>query len=163
MQWFQRTTILGAVVAMLAGCVQAPEPARERPDPPRQVMRQAVMIDCSGPHRLRIVDLDMAPDPVRNGQPIDLWRITIQSDWDGECSTALTVRDQNEVAGRGQAETIVPGRAVYTIPALPDYRFQRQDACFQVEANVGGRYTRIEAQRTFCVHARPRGWSLRDS
>lgn len=173
MQWLRRTVVMGAVAGMMAGCVPPSEPPRERYEQPRQVTRQpvetarevrTVIIDCSGPHRLKILDLDMAPDPVRQGQSVDIWKITIQSDRDGECNTLLTVRDQNAIAGRSQQQTIRPGKAVYTVPAAQEYRFQRQDACFNVQANVGGSFTPIEAQQTFCVKARPGSrWSLQES
>jgi hypothetical protein len=173
MQWLRWTLGLGAVAGMIVSCVPPPEGPRERYEQPRQVTRQprettrdprTVVIDCSGPHRLRILDLDMAPDPVRQGQSINTWHITLQSDRDGDCNTLFTVRDQNEIAGRSQQQTIRPGKAVYIIPALPEYRFQRQDACFNVQANVGGSFTPIEAQQTFCVKARPGSrWSLKGS
>lgn len=173
MQWLRWTLSLGAVAGLTAGCVPPPEASRERYEQPRYVTRQPMEtareartaeIDCSGPHRLRILDLDMEPDPARQGQPINSWHITIRSDRDGECDTLLTVRDQNEIAGRGHQQTIWPGKAVYTVPAAPEYRFQSQDACFNVQANVGGNFTPIEAQKTFCVKARPGArWSLKGS
>ena len=181
MLWRQRLLLLGAVLSMLSGCIVSPDPLyeqprqeeswRERPESrppgppyPHDRRRDARMSrECLEVHRLRILDLDMDPDPVRPGQAIAAWRITLRSHYEDDCATLLTVYDRDELAGRSHRLRIQPGTGVYTIAAVPEYRFQRQDTCFNVQANVGGSRTPIEAQRTFCVHSRSgRFWSLRE-
>jgi len=163
-----KRVIQGTIVALIGtwlGCVVAPGPPQPSPPPPPPVVREPVgqQITCAPPHRLRVLDLDMSPDPVRRGQPIAAWRITIHSDWNGECGTHFEVHDQDQVAGSGFVQAIRPGRSVYTLPASPHYRFQRRDHCFLVQAHIGGTFTPIGAQRSFCAQPLPgAGWTLRE-
>lgn len=118
---------------------------------------------CSPPHRLRIVDLDMRPDPIPTGQPIENWRVTIKSDRNGECATSIQIYDQDQLAGFGDRIRIRPGKAVYTIQPSPNYRFRGRDNCFVVQANVGGVFTSLEAERKFCAKAFSMPmWTLRE-
>jgi hypothetical protein len=110
--------------------------------------------NCAPPHRMRVVDLNMSPDPVRQGRPIKEVQITMQSDRNGECSMALEVRDQNQIVAQVRAQTIRPGRTVFVLPVVEGYRFQGQDHCFVVQANVGGVFSPIEAQQVFCARLR---------
>jgi hypothetical protein len=104
----------------------------------------------------------MVPDPLRAGEPIVAWRVDLQSDRNGECSTVLTIRDQDQVAGRRARDLIRPGPGVYEVPAVRGYRFQRQDPCFVAEVNIGGTATPVETRRTFCARPLPGGgWTLR--
>src|SRR5262245_55456465 len=113
--------IQGTIVALLGaflGCMVSPGPpppsAPPSYAPPPPVGREPVgQITCAPPHRMRILALDMVPDPAQSGQPIEAWRIAIQSDWNGECATQFEVRDQDEVAGSGFVQAIRPGRSVY--------------------------------------------------
>lgn len=120
---------------------------------------------CAPPHRLRILDLGMLPDPVRQGQRIQLWSVKLQSDYNGECLTFLEVRDRDQIVGRRVQYLIKPGEGRYTFQAEPGYRFQAQDHCLAVLVNVGNTWTPVDAARRFCARYRPvpppGGWSLR--
>jgi hypothetical protein len=119
--------------------------------------------NCLPPHRMAITDLDMIPDPVPEGQPIEAWKVTIRSDRNGECTTILEIRDQDQIVGLGAQHRIKPGRGSYRIQAAPGYQFQGRDACFVVQANVGGFLTPLDAQRVFCAKASTvTTWSLRE-
>jgi hypothetical protein len=158
---------LGFLLGLTAvGCVaQAPPPEGRAPGPPpSRVARERVeVVECTPPHRLALLDLDMRPDPVGQGESIESWRLTVQSDRNGECRTRLEIRDQDQIVGLGEAHVIRPGRETYQVRAAPGYEFRRRDPCFVVQANVGGALTPLEAQRTFCARQRPSGgWSLRE-
>lgn len=160
-----KRVIQGTIVALLGallGCVVTPGSPQPSP-PPTPVVRAPVeQITCTPPHRMRVLDLDVIPDPIHRGQPVQAWRVTIHSDWNGECATHFEVRDQDQVAGAGFVQAIYPGQSVYTIPASPYYRFQRRDHCFLVQARIGGTFTPIGAQRSFCAQPLPgTGWTLR--
>ncbi len=116
---------------------------------------------CSPPHRLKILDLGMVPDPVRQGQRIQLWAVTLQSDYNGECRTLLGVRDRDQVVGKEFEYLIRPGLGRYTFQAEPGYRFQAQEHCFQVLVNIGNTWKPIDAARVFCARRGPGGWSLK--
>lgn len=160
-----KRVIQGTIVALLGaflGCVVPPGPPPPFTPPPPVGGEPVGQITCTPPHRMRILDLDVSPDPVRSGQPIEAWRITINSDWNGECGTHFEVRDQDQVAGAGFVRAIRPGRNVYILPASPQYRFHRRDSCFIVQAYIGGSFTPITAQRSFCAQLIPgAGWTLR--
>jgi hypothetical protein len=117
-------------------------------------------IFCAPPHRLGILGLGMVPDPVRQGQRIQLWTVALQSDYNGECRTLLEVRDGDQLAGAAVEYLIKPGVGRYTFQAVPGYRFQRQNHCFLVRANIGNTWTPIVAKKAFCAHRGPGGWSL---
>ena len=119
--------------------------------------------DCTPPHRIQILDLDMVPDPIERGKTVEAWRVTLQSDRNGECSTALEIRDADQIAGRSAKHLIRPGKGAYTVQAAPGYQFRGRDHCFQVQANVGGTFTPLEAQRTFCARDKSgHRWSLKE-
>lgn len=157
-------TAIVVIAGAILGCVVAappPEPSLAPPPPP-PAREPARRVECTPPHRMAILDLDVVPDPVVQGQPIQGWRITLRSDRNGECGTLLEVRDQDQIAGAGERQVIRPGRGSYTISAAPGYRFQRRDPCFVVQVNVGGTFTPVDAQRTFCARQmRGAGWTLR--
>ena len=120
---------------------------------------------CAPPHRMQILDLDMYPDPVHHeGQPVQRFTVTVQADRKGECLTAFEVRDDgNQVAGRALQQRVRPGTHKYTIPAVRNYRFQRQDHCFQVVANIANNWTRVDAAAQECARRRDiqiQGWTL---
>ena len=119
---------------------------------------------CLPPHRLFILDLDVVPDPIHQGQPVAKWIVTLRSDYNGECATRLVVRDKDQIAGTEVQHSIRPGVARYDFPANPAYRFQAQDLCYRVLANIGGTLTPIDATRVFCAKYKPPvppGWSLK--
>lgn len=156
-QWMQR--VLGLVMASaVLGCiVESPPPQTPPPRPPGGV------VECTPPHHMTIVDLDMIPDPVVVGQRVQAWRVTLQSDRNGECNTRLQVHDQNQTAGQVTYQVIRPGRATYEVQATRQYRFQAQDPCFRVLASIGNTFTPIDAQRDFCARTSLGSgrWSLR--
>ncbi len=113
---------------------------------------------CAPPHRLHVADLDMVPDPAWHGAPVRQWIVTLRSDYNGECATRIIVRDGNELAGAEVEHRIRPGVHRYAIDVRPGYRFQRDDHCFVVLANIGNTEQRIDAARRFCAR---RGWTLK--
>ena len=156
-QWIQR--VLGLVMASaVLGCIVEAPPSQ--PPPPRPPGR---VVECTPPHNMTIVDLDMVPDPVAVGQRVQAWRVTLQSDRNGECNTRLQVRDQNQMAGQETYQVIRPGRATYEIQATRQYRFHAQDPCFRVLVSLGNTFTPIDAQRDFCARTSLGSgqWSLR--
>lgn len=127
---------------------------------PYQAIGQVPMF-CAPPHRLGILGLGMVPDPVRQGQRIQLWTVALQSGYSGECRTLLEVRDGDQLAGVAVEYLIKPGVGRYTFQAAPGYRFHRQNHCFLVRANIGNTWAPIGAKSAFCARQGPAGWSLR--
>jgi hypothetical protein len=156
-QWVQR--VLGLVMASaVLGCiVESPPPQPPPSRPPGRV------VDCTPPYNMTIVDLDMIPPTVVVGQRIRAWRVTLQSDRNGECTTRLQVQDRNQAVGQVTYQVIRPGRATYEVPPTRQYRFRAEEPCFRVLASIGNTFTPIDAQRDFCARTSIMSgqWSLR--
>jgi len=118
---------------------------------------------CGGDHRLRVVDLDISPDPIADGQPIRALRIRVQADGSGECQTTFQVRERDgDQVARGRVFRLRPGTNEIVLEPIERYRFSRNEHCFDVLADVAGTARRIDAERTFCSRQLPgRRWSLR--
>jgi hypothetical protein len=114
--------------------------------------------ECGGLHRLKILDLDMVPDPARHGQPIQRWVVKLKADGNGECATRIQVRDRNQLAGSAIRWTLRPGENEISIPANPHYKMQDQDHCFTVVADIQNNPTDIDGSRPFCAKA---SWTLK--
>lgn len=90
---------------------------------------------CLAPLKLRVEDLDMSPDPVPEGQPVQSFSVMLTSEQ--ECTSRIEVRDQkNRLVARGGLGTIKQGRHSYTIPAVRDYRLSEPKTCFKVFAEA---------------------------
>jgi hypothetical protein len=126
---------------------------------------------CAPPHRLRILDLGMIPDPVYQvyqGKSIQQWKVTLESGYSADCLTALEVLEGDQSASTQVPYQITPGRAHYTLQADRRYQFRAQDVCFQVAVNVQNTRTLIaplDPQKRFCARYRPQpppgSWSLK--
>jgi len=143
----RKALLLAMIITGLGGAIPFP------------VVGQAPMF-CAPPHRLGILGLGMVPDPVRQGQRIQLWTVALQSDYNGECRTLLEVRDGDQLAGAAVEYLIKPGMGRYTFQAVPGYRFQRQDHCFLVRANIGNTWTPVDVKKALCARRGPGGWSM---
>jgi hypothetical protein len=143
--------LLGLAVTVLQSCVLPDRYDRRR-------------VTCRGDHRLRVVDLDMSPDPVGEGQRIRSWRVRLRADASGECDTTIRVRESssNEVVGLERAYHLKPGINVIEVDASRRYRFTRDEHCFEVFADIAQTKRRVDASRRFCAkRTASRRWSMR--
>ncbi len=117
---------------------------------------------CGGDHRLRVVDLDIAPDPIADGQTIRALRVRVRADGTGECQTTFTVRERDgDLVARERVFRLRPGVNEITFEPNERYRFSRNEHCFDVLANIAGTPRRVDAERTFCARQLPgRRWTL---
>ena len=121
-------------------------------------------VSCGRDHRLQVADLDMIPDPVRDGERIRGWRVRLRADASGECQTTLRIRERRdgEIVGLARVYRLRPGINEIDFGALERYRFSRAEHCFEVIADIAGTGRAVDAARTFCARERPgRRWSLR--
>ena len=121
-------------------------------------------VSCGRDHRLYVQDLDMTPDPVRDGDRIRGWRVRLRSDASGECQTTLRIRERRDgdLVGLARVYRLRPGINEIDFDALERYRFSRAEHCFEVVADIAGTGRAIDAARTFCARERPgRRWSLK--
>lgn len=117
-------------------------------------------VRCTPPHAMRIQDLDVRPDPVRPGQAIREWIVTLKSDRTGECMTLLQIKDRDQLAGADIEHAIKPGTNKYRVKVVPGYKFQAQDHCFTVLADIAGTRQPIDAAKRFCARQLPM-WTLK--
>jgi hypothetical protein len=118
---------------------------------------------CGGAHRLQVVDLDMSPDPIAEGQRLNRWLVRIRADASGECRTLVRIRDaEGEEVGRELTYRLRPGMNEIAIEPHERYRFSRNEHCFQVIANIAGTARPVDAARRFCARQTAgRRWTLR--
>jgi hypothetical protein len=116
---------------------------------------------CRRGDRLQIQDLDMAPDPIVEGQRIRAWKVRMNFEGRRECDTEIIVREGKNIVGHMRNHRLRPGVSEIEIPATDAFRFKGREACLNVQVNLEGSRQQVDASRKFC--ARPRTvWSLRE-
>jgi len=141
--------LLVIAAAALQGCVVVDDPNR--------------LVACGGGHRLQVVDLDVSPDPLAEGQRISRWFVRLRADVSGECRTTIRVRDESGdlVAGE-RVWGLRPGLNEIELTPLERYRFSGSERCFQVIADIAGTARTVDAARRFCARQiAGRRWSMR--
>jgi len=141
--------LLVIAAAALQGCVVVDDPNR--------------LVACGGGHRLQVVDLDVSPDPLAEGQRISRWFVRLRADGSGECRTTIRVRDESGdlVAGE-RVWGLRPGLNEIELTPLERYRFSGSERCFQVIADIAGTARTVDAARRFCARQiAGRRWSMR--
>jgi hypothetical protein len=118
---------------------------------------------CGGSHRLEVVDLDMSPDPIGEGQRINRWLVRLRADGSGECRTVVRIREAGgDEIGRERAYRLRPGMNAIEVEPHERYRFGRNEHCFQVVADIAGTARPVDAARRFCARQiAGRRWSMR--
>jgi hypothetical protein len=122
-------------------------------------------VSCGGNHRLQIVDLDMSPDPIAQGQRISRFLVRLRADGSGECRTVIRVREEGDkdVVAQERVYRLRPGINEIVIEPYERYRFSRSEHCFVVFADIAGTPRPVDAARRFCARqtAGRGGWSMR--
>jgi hypothetical protein len=130
-------------------------PGLAQPQPER-IFEQ--FLDRMGPRVLQVIQLEMTPDPVREGQWIS-FQATISnlSRFPGRVS--LSVKDKDEVISEVHDIILEPGDNRVVFPQTR-YRFSRHDHCFTVEVNVGRTRRQLDMSKEFCAKRAHYGWTL---
>lgn len=136
--------------------------------------REAGFAPCTAPHRMRVVNLEMSPDPIPEGQSIRSFQVRINSSRDRECQSSIEVRDQKQrTVAKGTLGAIKPGANSYTVPALQGQKLEADEYCFKVLVDIAATPSASPAPQppdvsgTFCAR-RPAGpvkggWNLKDN
>jgi hypothetical protein len=127
---------------------------------------QKERVRCGVGHRIRILDLNISPDPVARGGKIERFRAVAQLDGIGECDTSFELRGESgdDVVAQGVKKTLRPGRNHIEFKPIGPYRFRVQEHCFRVFADIAGNRRPVDAVRRFCareISRQTRGWSMR--
>ena len=118
---------------------------------------------CGGSHRLQVVDLDITPDPLAEGQRISHWFVRLRADGSGECRTTIRVRDESgDLVAGDRVWSLRPGINEIELTPLERYRFSGSERCFQVIADIAGNARPVDAARRFCARQiAGNRWSMR--
>lgn len=121
-------------------------------------------VSCGGNHRVQVVDLDMAPDPIAQGQRINRFLVRLRADGSGECRTVIRVREEGDkdLVAQERVYRLRPGINEMVIEPYERYRFSRNEHCFVVLADIAGTARPVDAARRFCARqVAGRRWSMR--
>jgi hypothetical protein len=121
------------------------------------------MVSCGGAHRLQVVNLDVSPDPIADGQRMNRWFVRLRADGSGECRTTIRIReDSGDLVAQERVWGLRPGINEIELAPLERYRFSRNEHCFQVVADIAGTARPVDAARRFCARQLAgRRWSMR--
>jgi hypothetical protein len=110
------------------------------------------------PGDLRVLQLEMDPDPVRQGQSVSFQAVVSNvSRHPGRVS--LFIKDRDEVVTAVHDVTIKPGQNRIVFPQT-HYRFSRNEYCFIVEVDIEQTRRPVDVAKEFCARRTFLGWSM---
>ncbi len=110
------------------------------------------------PGDLRVLQLEMNPDPVREGQRLGFNAVISNlSQYSGRVS--LFIKDRDEVVTAIYDVHLRPGENRVIFPQA-NYRFSRSDHCFTVEVDIEQTRRTIDVAKEFCALKTARGWTM---
>jgi len=112
------------------------------------------------PEDLRVLQLEISPDPVRQGQRV-VFRVTISNGSRYSGRVTLAIKDKDEIISELRDTPLKPGDNQVNFPES-SYRFSRSDHCFTVEADIERTRSPIDTSREFCAKKTNLGWTLSD-
>lgn len=111
------------------------------------------------PGDLRVLQLEMNPDPVREGQWMSFQAVVSNlSKHSGRVN--LFIKDRDEVIAAVNDVVLRPGDNRISFHQI-NYRFQRQEYCFTVEVDIERSRRLIDVAKEFCAQRTYQGWSIR--
>ena len=111
------------------------------------------------PGDLRILQLEMNPDPVREGEWVSFQAVVSnRSRHPGRVS--LFIKDRDEVVAAVHDLSVRPGDNRVAFPQTR-YRFHRQESCFTVEVDIERNKRPVDLAKEFCARRTYQGWSMR--
>ncbi len=111
------------------------------------------------PRDLQIVQLEISPDPVREGQPIN-FRAVISNHSKFSNRVNLFVKDRDEVITSIYDVYLQPGQNRIVFPPS-HYRFSKYEHCFTVEVDIEQTRSLVDLAKDFCAQRTLYGWSLK--
>jgi hypothetical protein len=118
---------------------------------------------CGSGHRSRLENLETSPDPITDGQRINRWRVSLNAEGPGECRTTIRIyeRPGNELIAQERAFRLRPGFNEIDLEPNQRYRFDKEEHCYQVTADIAGNFRPVDASRRFCARRHSKGrWTL---
>jgi hypothetical protein len=110
------------------------------------------------PKDLRVLQLEMNPDPVREGQWVSFEAIVSNRSRDS-ARVRLYIKDSDEVVAAVDDVLLKPGNNRIVFPQTR-YRFFRKEYCFKVEVDIERTRSPVDVAKEFCARRTFQGWSL---
>jgi hypothetical protein len=112
------------------------------------------------PGDMRVLQLEISPDPVREGQRIS-FRVIIGNTSGHSGRISFILKDRDDIISEARDVPIYPGESRVDFPQS-NYRFSRSDHCFTVEADIERSRQQIDLAREFCAQRTSKGWTITD-
>ncbi len=148
---------------LLSGCAGdiLITPPRERPLPPPPPERPLPPPPRILPSDLRVLDLDISPDPFREGERMR-FRVTISNHSPHGGRVTLAIKDRNEIVVEAHDVMIRPGQNRIEFP-WTGYRFSRNEHCFLVEVDLERTRRPVDSAKAFCAWKTQGGWTMSEA
>jgi hypothetical protein len=144
---------------VLAGCLLG-VPSLVQAQPEKLLERLFGREERIRPENLKVLQLEISPDPVREGQRVG-FRATISNDSRHSTNVTLVVKDRDEVIIEVRDVSLRPGNNQVDFPASA-YRFSRSDPCFTLDVDIERTRSPIDVAQQFCAKRTSAGWTLSD-
>jgi hypothetical protein len=117
---------------------------------------------CERGFRVGIVDLDMQPDPVVEGQRVRKWLVRLRVEGDRACDTVIELRERqgNDLIAREREHRLRPGVNEIELEPRDRFRFEGKERCFVVLVDIAGTKRPVDSDRRFCARYRPASWTM---
>ena len=112
------------------------------------------------PEDLRVLQLEISPDPVRQGQRV-VFRVTISNGSRNSGRVTLAIKDKDEIISEVRDAPLRAGDNQIDFPES-SHRFSSSDHCFSVEADIERTRRPINLAKEFCTRRTSTGWTLGD-
>jgi hypothetical protein len=114
-----------------------------------------------GIEQLKVTQLEMVPDPAREGQRV-AFRATISNSSRNHVRIALAVMDRDRVVSQINEAYLQSGVTQINFPET-NYQFSsREQNCLTIETYIDRRWMPITMASEFCPRRSPAGWSAID-
>ncbi len=111
------------------------------------------------PRDLRVLQLEMDPDPVREGEWV-IFQALVSNLSRHSGRVSLFIRMRDEPVTSIHDISLRPGDNRIVFPRT-HYRFHRQESCFVVEVDIEQTRRSVDLAKEFCARRTYRGWSMR--
>jgi len=147
---------------VLIGCLFVVPSLAQAQSPADKLLNRIFERGESGirPENLRVLQLEISPDPIREGQRV-VFRVTIANGSRYSERVTLAIKDKDEIISEVRDAPLRPGDNQVDFPGS-SYRFSRSDHCFTVEADIDRTRSPIDTSREFCAKRTNSGWTLSD-
>jgi hypothetical protein len=136
-------------IPLTGQCQPVREVEKPRPDHPGPPIRHG---------DLKVLQLNMSPDPVREGQAVS-FEATVDNLSRHAAEVSLFIRDRDEVITVVHEVALKPGRNQIFFPRT-NYRFSRQEHCFTMAVDIERTIQAIDLVKGFCARKISQGWTL---